>query len=62
MPSTEVRLIRLECKATIGQVSNVDHENIVSGKAGRSRWQGRRPSVRGVVMNPHDHPHGWWGR
>ena len=58
MPSTEVRLISLECKATVGQVGNVEHENIMSGKAGRSRWQGKRPSVRGVVMNPHDHPHG----
>lgn len=58
MPSTEVRLIRLDCKATIGQVSNVEHENIMGGKAGRSRWKGKRPSVRGVVMNPHDHPHG----
>ena len=58
MPSTEVRLIALECKATVGQVSNVEHENLVIGKAGRSRWKGKRPSVRGVVMNPHDHPHG----
>lgn len=58
LPSGEVRLIRHECKATIGQISNIDHENIVFGKAGRSRWQGKRPSVRGVVMNPHDHPHG----
>ena len=58
LPSSEVRLVSLECRATIGQVSNTDHENIVVGKAGRSRWQGRRPSVRGVVMNPHDHPHG----
>jgi large subunit ribosomal protein L2 len=58
MPSSEVRLIRQECKATIGQVGNINHENITLGKAGRSRWKGRRPSVRGVVMNPHDHPHG----
>lgn len=58
MPSSEVRLIRADCKATIGQVGNIEHENITLGKAGRSRWQGRRPSVRGVVMNPHDHPHG----
>ncbi len=58
MPSTEVRLIPLDCKATVGQVSNISHENIMSGKAGRSRWKGKRPSVRGVVMNPHDHPHG----
>ncbi len=58
MPSSEVRLVRLECKATVGQVGNVNHENIILGKAGRSRWKGKRPSVRGVVMNPHDHPHG----
>ncbi|MFW5984665.1 MAG: 50S ribosomal protein L2 [Halanaerobiaceae bacterium] len=58
LPSTEVRLISLDCKATIGQVSNIDHENLIVGKAGRSRWKGKRPSVRGVVMNPHDHPHG----
>ena len=58
MPSGEVRLIRQECKATIGQVGNINHENVVGGKAGRSRWNGKRPKVRGVVMNPHDHPHG----
>ncbi|MFW5980750.1 MAG: 50S ribosomal protein L2 [Halanaerobiaceae bacterium] len=58
MPSTEVRLIRNNCKATIGQVGNIEHENITVGKAGRSRWKGKRPSVRGVAMNPHDHPHG----
>ncbi|MBX6394802.1 MAG: 50S ribosomal protein L2, partial [Alicyclobacillaceae bacterium] len=58
LASGEVRLIRLECRATIGQVGNLDHENIRIGKAGRSRWLGRRPSVRGVVMNPVDHPHG----
>ena len=58
MPSSEVRLIRSDCKATIGQVGNIDHENIMVGKAGRSRWKGKRPEVRGVVMNPHDHPHG----
>lgn len=58
MPSSEVRLIRQECKATIGQVGNIEHENITIGKAGRNRWKGKRPSVRGVVMNPHDHPHG----
>lgn len=56
--SGEVRLIRLECRATIGQVGNLDHENINIGKAGRSRWLGKRPTVRGVVMNPVDHPHG----
>ncbi|MFW6266082.1 MAG: 50S ribosomal protein L2 [Halanaerobiales bacterium] len=58
MPSTEVRLIRKDCKATVGQVGNIEHENIMVGKAGRSRWKGKRPHVRGVVMNPHDHPHG----
>ncbi|MGI6359003.1 MAG: 50S ribosomal protein L2 [Bacillota bacterium] len=58
MPSNEVRLIHVECRATIGQVGNLDHENISTGKAGRSRWMGRRPKVRGVVMNPVDHPHG----
>ncbi|MEC9488443.1 MAG: 50S ribosomal protein L2 [Halanaerobium sp.] len=58
MPSGEVRLIRRECKATIGQVGNLDHENITIGKAGRKRWLGRRPHVRGTVMNPVDHPHG----
>jgi large subunit ribosomal protein L2 len=58
MPSGEVRLFKLECKATIGQVGNIDHENISLGKAGRSRWLGRRPRVRGVAMNPVDHPMG----
>ena len=58
LPSGEVRLIRLECRATIGQVGNPDHENISLGKAGRSRWLGIRPSVRGVAMNPVDHPMG----
>ncbi len=58
MPSGEVRLIRRECKATIGQVGNIEHENITIGKAGRNKWLNRRPHVRGVVMNPHDHPHG----
>jgi large subunit ribosomal protein L2 len=58
LTSGEVRLIRLECRATVGQVGNLDHENIRIGKAGRSRWLGRRPTVRGVVMNPVDHPHG----
>ncbi|MGB4476991.1 MAG: 50S ribosomal protein L2 [Bacillota bacterium] len=57
-PSGEVRLIRLECRATIGQVGNVEHENITIGKAGRSRWLGRRPHTRGLAMNPVDHPHG----
>ena len=58
LPSSEVRMIRKECYATIGQVGNTDHNNITSGKAGRSRWLGVRPTVRGVVMNPCDHPHG----
>lgn len=58
MPSGEIRLIKAECKATIGQVSNTEHENIQIGKAGRTRWKGVRPTVRGVAMNPVDHPHG----
>lgn len=58
LPSSEVRLIRRECYATIGQVGNSDHRNISLGKAGRKRWKGRRPEVRGSVMNPVDHPHG----
>jgi large subunit ribosomal protein L2 len=58
MPSGEERKILLDCWATIGQVSNPDHVNITIGKAGRSRWLGRRPHVRGVAMNPVDHPHG----
>ena len=58
MPSGEVRIIRTNCKACIGQVGNIDHENIQIGKAGRKRHMGVRPTVRGVVMNPCDHPHG----
>jgi len=58
LPSGEVRLILLRCKATIGQLGNVIHENISLGKAGRGRWLGRRPKVRGVAMNPVDHPMG----
>lgn len=58
LPSGEVRLILQDCYATIGQVGNVDHENVNVGKAGRSRWLGKRPKVRGVAMNPVDHPHG----
>ncbi len=58
MPSGEVRLVRLECMATLGQVGNTDHENVRIGKAGRSRHMGVRPTVRGSVMNPRDHPHG----
>ena len=58
MPSGELRKVSLECLATIGQVGNVDHENVSHGKAGRSRWLGKRPHVRGVAMNPVDHPLG----
>lgn len=58
LPSGEVRMIRLDCKATIGQVGNLDYENIKIGKAGRKRHMGWRPTVRGSVMNPCDHPHG----
>jgi large subunit ribosomal protein L2 len=58
MPSSEVRLVNMECYATVGQVGNVDHENVSIGKAGRSRWLGKRPHVRGVAMNPVDHPLG----
>ncbi|MBE0617586.1 MAG: 50S ribosomal protein L2 [Proteobacteria bacterium] len=58
LPSGEVRRVRVECYATVGQVGNEDHENRRIGKAGRSRWLGIRPTVRGVAMNPIDHPHG----
>jgi large subunit ribosomal protein L2 len=58
LPSGEVRMVLLECKATIGQVGNAEHSNMSLGKAGRQRWLGRRPHVRGVAMNPIDHPHG----
>lgn len=58
LPSGEIRLIRINCIATIGQLGNAEHEGISLGKAGRSRWLGRRPKVRGVAMNPIDHPHG----
>ena len=58
LPSGEVRTVGINCKATLGQVGNIEHENITIGKAGRKRWMGRRPRVRGVVMNPSDHPHG----
>jgi large subunit ribosomal protein L2 len=58
LPSGELRNVRKECKATIGVVGNAQHENVTLGKAGRSRWLGRRPSVRGIAMNPIDHPHG----
>jgi large subunit ribosomal protein L2 len=58
MPSGEMRLLHSRCRASIGQISNTDHENITIGKAGRVRWMGIRPTVRGVAMNPIDHPHG----
>jgi large subunit ribosomal protein L2 len=58
LPSGEVRMVRLECRASIGQIGNIEQENASLGKAGRSRWLGRRPKVRGVAMNPVDHPHG----
>jgi len=58
LPSGEMRRVPLTCRATIGQVGNLDHQNITGGKAGRSRWRGKRPSVRGSAMNPVDHPHG----
>ena len=58
LPSGEVRFVHKECYATIGRVSNIDHSNVTIGKAGRNRWKGQRPEVRGKVMNPCDHPHG----
>src|SRR5215217_7920427 len=58
LPSGEMRRVALTCRATIGQVGNVDHENVTGGKAGRARWKGKRPTVRGSAMNPVDHPHG----
>jgi large subunit ribosomal protein L2 len=58
VPSGETRMVHLDCYATIGQVGNLDHENVSYGKAGRTRWHGWRPTVRGVAMNPVDHPHG----
>jgi len=58
MPSGETRMVKLECRATVGQVGNIEHASEVVGKAGKSRWKGRRPKVRGVAMNPVDHPHG----
>jgi large subunit ribosomal protein L2 len=58
LPSGEVRMVSVRCKATVGQVGNLEHENVSIGKAGRVRWTGRRPHVRGVAMNPVDHPHG----
>lgn len=58
LPSGEIRMVHIDCRATVGQVGNVEHENINLGKAGRSRWLGRRPKIRGVATNPVDHPHG----
>jgi large subunit ribosomal protein L2 len=58
LPSSEVRLVNIQCRATIGQIGNVEHELLTEGKAGRGRHKGRRPTVRGTVMNPVDHPHG----
>ena len=58
LPSGEMRKVSLQCRATVGVVGNAEHQNIKGGKAGRTRWLGRRPKVRGVVMNPVDHPHG----
>ena len=58
LPSSEIRKVHLDCRATIGQIGNVDHQNISVGKAGRTRWKGKRPHVRGTAMNPIDHPHG----
>ena len=58
MPSGEMRMVHINCMATIGQVGNIDHQNVRIGKAGRARWLGRRPHVRGTAMNPRDHPHG----
>lgn len=58
LPSGEVRLVDLDCHATVGQVGNIEHESISIGKAGKTRWLGIRPTVRGSAMNPHDHPHG----
>ena len=58
LPSGEMRMVHMDCRATIGQVGNLDHENQTYGKAGKSRWLGYRPTVRGAAMNPNDHPHG----
>jgi large subunit ribosomal protein L2 len=58
LPSGEVRIVHQRCRATIGQLGNPEHENVSIGKAGRARWLGQRPRVRGVAMNPVDHPHG----
>jgi large subunit ribosomal protein L2 len=58
LPSGEMRMVLARCYATLGEVGNQDHMNVSLGKAGRNRWLGKRPKVRGVAMNPHDHPHG----
>lgn len=58
LPSGEMRMIHLECRATVGEIGNAEHENLTTGKAGRKRWMGVRPTVRGTTMNPVDHPHG----
>lgn len=58
LPSSEMRRVLITCRATVGQVGNLEHENEKLGKAGKNRWKGKRPHVRGVVMNPRDHPHG----
>jgi len=58
LPSSEIRRVHIDCRATIGQIGNLDHQNVSGGKAGRSRWRGIRPHVRGTAMNPIDHPHG----
>jgi len=58
LPSGEIRLVLATCRATVGAVGNAEHELVNDGKAGRTRWRGKRPTVRGVVMNPVDHPHG----
>ncbi len=58
LPSGEMRMIHLRCRATVGEIGNAEHENLSGGKAGRTRWMGIRPTVRGTTMNPVDHPHG----
>jgi len=58
MPSGEIRLVSENCRATVGQIGLIEHSSFISGKAGRTRWLGRRPTVRGAAMNPIDHPHG----
>jgi large subunit ribosomal protein L2 len=58
LPSGEIRQVSMECRATVGEVGNADHSNVVIGKAGRNRWKGRRPTTRGIAMSHHTHPHG----